>query len=253
MKLFLICLFWLPFFASAQDDALSHKYAFETPVEKITLGEAPLRETPYPSRSLLLTIPKGKTVKLTGLYEGYYRALYGNEVGFLHYIYIDGDLKAFSAINYLPKGGIKGTYDFENEPNEAIRFGKVNFSSPLKRAPSSYSDTLYNIPVGIVFKVTHYNENYWRADVNGKVGYLGKAYLVHASKTYKEAREYLGMNYAGERSTKQIMAEVDEVLKESNKVLKWSNNVKLYRGPRGGCYYITGSGRKQYVDRSLCN
>lgn len=24
------------------------------------------------------------------------------------------------------------------------------------------------------------------------------------------------------------------------------------RGPRGGCYYITGSGNKQYVDRSLC-
>lgn len=25
------------------------------------------------------------------------------------------------------------------------------------------------------------------------------------------------------------------------------------RGPRGGCYYISGSGRKVYVDRSLCN
>lgn len=24
-------------------------------------------------------------------------------------------------------------------------------------------------------------------------------------------------------------------------------------GPRGGCYYYTGSGRKQYVDRSLCH
>lgn len=24
------------------------------------------------------------------------------------------------------------------------------------------------------------------------------------------------------------------------------------RGPRGGCYYINGSGNKQYVDRSLC-
>lgn len=24
-------------------------------------------------------------------------------------------------------------------------------------------------------------------------------------------------------------------------------------GPRGGCYYISGSGRKVYVDRSLCN
>jgi len=25
------------------------------------------------------------------------------------------------------------------------------------------------------------------------------------------------------------------------------------RGPRGGCYYISRSGNKQYVDRSLCN
>lgn len=26
-----------------------------------------------------------------------------------------------------------------------------------------------------------------------------------------------------------------------------------YRGPRGGCYYISPNGRKSYVDRSLCN
>jgi uncharacterized protein YgiM (DUF1202 family) len=26
-----------------------------------------------------------------------------------------------------------------------------------------------------------------------------------------------------------------------------------FRGPRGGCYYLSGSGRKVYVDRSLCN
>lgn len=25
------------------------------------------------------------------------------------------------------------------------------------------------------------------------------------------------------------------------------------RGPRGGCYYISSSGKKTYVDRSLCN
>ena len=25
------------------------------------------------------------------------------------------------------------------------------------------------------------------------------------------------------------------------------------RGPRGGCYYISPSGRKVYVDRSMCN
>lgn len=27
---------------------------------------------------------------------------------------------------------------------------------------------------------------------------------------------------------------------------------RYYTGPRGGCYYLTGSGRKQYVDRSYC-
>lgn len=26
-----------------------------------------------------------------------------------------------------------------------------------------------------------------------------------------------------------------------------------HTGPRGGCYYLNGSGRKQYVDRSNCN
>ena len=26
----------------------------------------------------------------------------------------------------------------------------------------------------------------------------------------------------------------------------------LYRGPRGGCYYMTKSGNKEYVDRGLC-
>jgi uncharacterized protein YgiM (DUF1202 family) len=33
-----------------------------------------------------------------------------------------------------------------------------------------------------------------------------------------------------------------------------SNGGRVYHtGPRGGCYYINGSGNKQYVDRSICN
>ena len=30
-------------------------------------------------------------------------------------------------------------------------------------------------------------------------------------------------------------------------------NSHYIRGPRGGCYYISSSGRKVYVDRSMCN
>ena len=32
-----------------------------------------------------------------------------------------------------------------------------------------------------------------------------------------------------------------------------SANSHYIRGPRGGCYYISSSGRKVYVDRSMCN
>jgi hypothetical protein len=32
-----------------------------------------------------------------------------------------------------------------------------------------------------------------------------------------------------------------------------STNSQYIRGPRGGCYTFSSSGRKRYVDRSLCN
>lgn len=31
------------------------------------------------------------------------------------------------------------------------------------------------------------------------------------------------------------------------------NGKQLYTGPRGGCFYINGNGKKTYVDRSECN
>jgi RNase adaptor protein for sRNA GlmZ degradation len=32
-----------------------------------------------------------------------------------------------------------------------------------------------------------------------------------------------------------------------------STNSSYMRGPRGGCYTFSSSGRKRYVDRSICN
>lgn len=31
------------------------------------------------------------------------------------------------------------------------------------------------------------------------------------------------------------------------------NGKPLNKGPKGGCYYITDKGNKEYVDRSACN
>ncbi len=51
----------------------------------------------------------------------------------------------------------------------------------------------------------------------------------------------------------------DEYIDSKGKIVSYTkkqaynNGIKYYRGPRGGCFYYTSSGRKQYVDRSYCN
>lgn len=40
---------------------------------------------------------------------------------------------------------------------------------------------------------------------------------------------------------------------KSNSSQTTSGYRTYYRGPRGGCYYYSSSGKKVYVDRSLCN
>jgi hypothetical protein len=40
---------------------------------------------------------------------------------------------------------------------------------------------------------------------------------------------------------------------ETRILRKQSDDRIYYRGPRGGCYYINGNGKKTYVDRSICD
>lgn len=49
-------------------------------------------------------------------------------------------------------------------------------------------------------------------------------------------------------------AREDQVLKPKvNTEIRRGGSSRIYRrGPRGGCYYIAGSGKKVYVDRWLC-
>ncbi len=51
----------------------------------------------------------------------------------------------------------------------------------------------------------------------------------------------------------------DEYIDSKGKIVSYSkkqaynDETKYYRGPRGGCFYYTSGGRKQYVDRSYCS
>lgn len=60
-------------------------------------------------------------------------------------------------------------------------------------------------------------------------------------------------NYREINSFQSLPAEKPSVTSKAVRNYRRSySSQTYYTGPRGGCYYITASGRKQYVDRSLC-
>jgi len=264
MKQLLTFLLLLPIYVQAQILA-NQKFKFAVPVNRLTISDALFKESPSSNSQTLFYLPEGTSLKLIGLYDGSYRAQYKDYLGFVHFVFIDGDYDTFAAKRFLADGP-RNFYDYENEPNDIVLFAKIEYKAPLRVDPSNNADTLLVIPEGAVMKVTHFKKDYWKTEVDGKVGYLAKNLVLRTAKTHQAAANPKPGDYAP-RTTKELFAESDAIVRESNKILKEANRVsstksisyrtsssKYYiRGPRGGCYYVTASGRKQYVDRSLCN
>jgi hypothetical protein len=251
--LFTFLVLW-PIFLKAQESSnnLLHakaKYKFATQVTKPLLMDANFKLSPDMDASVLLMIPKGISVKLLGIYDGFYRVNYNDQLGFIHFVSIDGDYKTFVSQNIAPSG-TRGFYDYENEPNDIVLFGKTSNESPLKYDPSYGSKTLYTIPANSIIKITHQNSNYWKTEINDVSGYVGKTYIIHTAKTYDGA-QHISLPEA--RTTEELVKETDAILKKSNRIKAQESSQYYIRGPRGGCYYLTASGRKQYVDRGMCN
>ena len=260
MKILFTLLLLLPSFLYAQDStleplAIEERYKFTDSVDQDVLEGALLRASPDALAKVLATIPKGKIVTLLGRDNGYYRATYNDQIGFIHFLFIDGDYKKFKARTFAH--GKYQAVNYENETNNFVLYGKVNVDSPLKVSPSFSAKTIYAVPEGSVIKISQYNASYWKAEANGITGYLGKTFVVATGKTISDI----------ERSVKPVAETYSSYTYSSNTYSKPrtkayrtrtastspSSSQYYIRGPRGGCYYLTGSGRKQYVDRSLCN
>lgn len=228
---------------------LEERYLFTTPIYKTVLTDAVFRDGIHQQADIISTIPKGQTVKLIARDRDSYRAIYNNTAGFIHFVYIDGDYKAFKAAKY-PHGPQVVSIDYENEPDSLIIYGKVKVDSPLKEEPVLSSLTTYLIPGGTIVKITKYNMGYWQAEVDGHVGYLPKPYIFVTGKTPEELDSELKPKRAS--GAFGVLKEV-QTQNRTRRSIQTSSTPYYIRGPRGGCYYITGSGRKEYVDRSLCN
>lgn len=125
------------------------------------------------------------------------------------------------------------------ERMSGYRFVNVDELS-LREQPSSKSKKLGMIGVGSYVMVLDDKpvNGYVKVSVSDYEGFVFADYLVDdLSKITVE-----GANLSAPKQYYYTSFET-----------KPATNPKLHRGPKGGCYYIGPSGKKVYVDRSLCD
>lgn len=104
----------------------------------------------------------------------------------------------------------------------------------------------------------------WPLDLEGMIftGFVERKFLVSTSDsvTVPASGEEItlvqkmpGMSVVSNRVTVPGSRNVPFPTVQKRTVGRAAGSRQYYTGPRGGCYYLNASGKKEYVDRSLCN
>jgi Bacterial SH3 domain len=111
----------------------------------------------------------------------------------------------------------------------------------LRETPSITGLAKSEVPEGTIVKILDEKLPWYVVRVGDRVGWMHGANLLFMVST----------TTTSEREPVKVVTPAETYsLPEPTR----STADKVYiRGPRGGCYYISGSGRKVYVDRSMCN
>lgn len=111
----------------------------------------------------------------------------------------------------------------------------------LRETPSITGLAEGEVPEGMVVKILDEKLPWYVVRVGDRVGWMHGATLFFIDNA----------TTTSEREPVRVITPAETYsLPQSTR----STADKVFiRGPRGGCYYISGSGRKVYVDRSVCN
>ena len=120
---------------------------------------------------------------------------------------------------------------------------------------SSFSvDTARNHNIGIsTDTISQPSQN----EINSNKVVENKKIESHSTKDLKAQPSELKSDVKyGTKVTKETPQKKSKVSKKKSSSYSsrsYSSGREYYTGPRGGCYYYSGSGKKVYVDRSLCH
>ena len=110
----------------------------------------------------------------------------------------------------------------------------VSERASLRETPSASSDMKREVAEGTLVKILDEQLPWYMVRIDDRVGWM------HA-----DALKFVDAEDSGEPSSSHS--------KEVRESRTPSSGRTYLRGSRGGCYYLSDSGRKAYVDRSLCN
>ena len=109
----------------------------------------------------------------------------------------------------------------------------------LRESPSTTGLAKDEVAEGVVVKILDEKLPWYVVRVGDKVGWMHGANLIFIDDATSELEPVKVRRPVETYSLPQPARSIPDR--------------GYIRGPRGGCYYISGSGRKVYVDRSLCN
>ena len=108
----------------------------------------------------------------------------------------------------------------------------------LRETPSQIGEVKQEVPIGTSIKILDHKGAWYVVRVDDLVGWM------HGN-TFRYGDAALAPPATNSSSVPPVIVEFPHTAPAATP--------GLIRGPRGGCYHYSKSGKKVYVDRSLCN
>ena len=127
----------------------------------------------------------------------------------------------------------------------------ISTSANLRETPSQNGRVKQEVPIGNEVRVLDSKGAWYVVRIADSVGWMhGNTFRFGNASVSDRTQSDSLTGTTGNSSTRPARVRPDSM---PAGVSSSSSGRSYIRGPRGGCYYFSGSGRKVYVDRSLCN
>jgi hypothetical protein len=126
----------------------------------------------------------------------------------------------------------------------------------LREAPAQASEIKQEVAVGTSIKVLDRKGAWYVVRIDDSVGWMhGNTFRIGSSSVIQQSDPVLedDASPSPAANTSRPIRSRSGSVQSNDSGSRSSPGRTLIRGPRGGCYYYSSSGRKVYVDRSLCN